>query len=78
MKWSMCRWVTNTSLTRRTTRRQRREVAKIEHQGTSLEHEVDVKARIAERIVDKLRIKVPRHDSLCQLEEIKRRTIEQR
>ena len=54
-------------------RRQRREVAEIEHQGAWLRIRGRRKGPVAERIVDKLRIEVPRHDSLRQLDELGRR-----
>jgi hypothetical protein len=43
------------------TRRQRREVAEVEEQGTVLEDEIDVEARIIEWIINEMRVKVPWH-----------------
>jgi hypothetical protein len=43
------------------TRRQRREVAEVEEQGTLLEDEIDVEARIIEWIINEMRVEVPWH-----------------
>ena len=42
-------------------RGQRAQVAEVEEQGPTLEHEVDVDAGIAERRVDEMRIEAARH-----------------
>ena len=42
-------------------RREPRQIAHVEEQGAPLEHELDVEGWIAEGVIYKMRIEVPRH-----------------